>query len=59
MKVPIWRCIDEETKKKLRRRLPKGWRAPAEDGQSVKVQFEDLEEIDKIMRRPPKNRRRG
>lgn len=54
----LWYMISEESREKLRRLLPHNWRPPREDGRPITIQtkIEDVEEIDKLMRQPPRGR---
>ena len=49
----IWNLLNEEAQGKLRKLLPKTWKPPDE----LKAPLENLEEIDKIMRKAPHSKR--
>lgn len=53
LEVPIWYCLSEDIKDKLRKRLKKSWTPP------VIIDAETPEEIDKLMKKKPRRRNDG
>ena len=52
----VWECLKPEVQAKLRALMPIDWGPPASNHQRMKLdcQIEDLEEIDRLMRRRPR-----
>ena len=55
----IWNLLNEEAQGKLRKLLPKTWKPPKYDDPVITARgkLEDVEEIDKIMRKAPHSKR--
>ncbi len=51
----LWECLKPEVQRKLRALMPVDWEPPSRNHQCLKLdcQIEDLEEIDRLMRRRP------
>jgi len=52
----LWECLKPEVQAKLRDLMPFDWEPPSRNHQRIKLdcQLEDLEEIDRLMRRRPR-----
>ena len=52
----LWECLTPEVQRKLRALMPVGWEPPNSNHRRMKFdcQIEDLEEIDRLMRRRPR-----
>jgi hypothetical protein len=52
----LWECLKPEVQRKLRALMPLNWEPPMSNHQRMKLgcQIEDLEEIDRLMRRRPR-----
>ena len=58
--MQIWFLISEEARKKVKALMPKTWYPPRDEWQPIKTDFklESPEEIDRLMRKPPKHQKR-
>ena len=53
----IWDCVNEETRGKLKKHLPKGWKPPKLDKRDINGCVESVEEIGRLMRQAPKEQK--
>jgi len=54
----IWNLITEEAQKEIRKLLPKTWKPPKREPEvTAHGKMEDIQEIDKIMRKAPHSKR--
>ncbi|MFH1775085.1 MAG: hypothetical protein ABH839_00285 [Chloroflexota bacterium] len=50
----LWECLNEETRRKLRKLMPPGWKPPCRSGRAVELncRLEGVGEIGRLMRQP-------